>query len=423
MTLDRSIAPAIAALDTILIPQIEEYTLANGIRVIELNSGSQDIIKLEFVHGGGRYQEASQLAAKLYSTTLRDGTSTRSSADIAETIDYYGATLSSRSGMDSCSLILYSLHKHLDLLLPVFIEICTDPIFPEEEIQKTCLRSAEKLKIQLAKNEVLAYREITALIFGDNHPYGYNTKPEQYQNLNRQLAVNHYNRCINTEDSFVIISGKITPEIRSTIAKRIEQISIKKGIQSVRNIEDVPTSIQLKNLQGPNSYQKAIRVGKKLFSREHDDYAKLYVTNTVLGGYFGSRLMSSIREEKGYSYGVFSMLDTMARGGCFYISTEVAVENAESTLALMKEEIERLQQRQISTEEHQMVINYIMGSFINMLDGPFKTSELIRTLYVSGLNMEFLAQMIHKVRSTTRLDIQDMAGKHLQWDEMSIVMV
>ncbi len=423
MTLDRSIAPAIAALDTILIPQIDEYRLSNGIRVIELNSGSQDIVKLEYVHAGGRYQESQKLAAKLYSSTLRDGTSSRSSAQIAEKIDYYGATLSSRSGMDSCSLILYSLHKHLDQLLPIFLDVCTDPVFPEEEIRKTCVRSSEKLKIQLAKNEVLAYREITSLIFGDDHPYGYNTYPEQYLKLDRNLAQEHFDHCIHTEGSFIIISGKITDAIRLVITSRLEQIPIKENKRLEKVFDSYEMQAQRLNIEGPNSYQKAIRVGKKLCSREHDDYAKLYVTNTVLGGYFGSRLMSSIREEKGYAYGVFSMLDTMAKEGSFYISTEVAIKNAEATLLLMQKEIQELQDKLISKEEHRMVTNYIMGSFINMLDGPFKTSELIRTLYISGLDFHYLDSLIHTIRDTSRQEIQDIAKKYLQWEDMSIVMV
>lgn len=422
MVLDRSIAPPIIPITKLHIPEVESYVLANGLRVYAINAGTQDILKVEIIHPAGRSNEVAPLASKLYAGTVKEGTKSKNSSQIATLVDYYGATISSRSGMDSASLTLYCLHKHLESVLPVFIDVVANPTFPEDEIEKFKKRSAERLAVQLAKNDVQAYRKITEMIFGENHAYGYNSYPESFEELTQGLALKQYNEKILTEDSFVIISGKITLDCSQTINDQLSQLPISKS-STPSGLFVESSDIMTYTDKGTNDYQTAIRIGKKLFNRDHKDFVGCYMMNTLFGGYFGSRLMSSIREEKGYTYGIFSMIDTMRYDGYFYISTEVANEYVQPTLEAIKEEITILQNERTDEEEMQMVKNYVMGSFMTTVDGPFKTSEVLKTLVIADLDFDYLHDFLDQIQSVSALEIQDLANKHLNIDSMYQVTV
>ena len=422
MVLDRSIAPHIIPISKLHTPRVESYVLNNGLRVYSINAGTQDILKIEIVNRAGRSNEISQLASKLYAGTVKEGTESKTSSQIATLVDFYGATISSKSGMDSTSLSLYCLHKHLDSVLPVFMDVVSNPIFPEEEIEKFKKRSSEKLTLQLSKNDVQAYRKITEMIFGENHPYGYNSYPSSFSGLTRELAVSQHQEKILTEDSFVIISGKITLACSKRINDVLSQLTIKKRSIPSRFLIEPDQMLQYSD-KGSNDYQTAIRIGKKLFNREHSDFAGAYMMNTLFGGYFGSRLMSSIREDKGYTYGIFSMIDTMRYGGYFYISTEVANEYVGPTLKAIREEIEIMKNQLTKPEEMRMVKNYIIGSFMTMVDGPFKTSEVLRTLLVSGLDFKYIEEFLEQIQSISAQNIQNLSNKYLDIDTMYQVTV
>lgn len=422
MLLDRSIAPPILPVTKLHIPAVESYVLDNGLRVFAINAGTQDILKIEIINPAGRSNEVAPLASKLYAGVVKEGTTTKNSSQIATLVDFYGATISSSSGMDSTSLTLYCLHKHLDSVLPVYMDILTNPVFPEDEIEKFIKRSSEKLAVQLAKNDVLAYRKITEMIFGAEHAYGYNSYPESFEGLTTALAKKQYSEKILTEDSFVVISGKITIDCSQTVNEQLSQLKISKS-SPPRHLVVASAEELLYSDKGKNDYQTAIRIGKRLFNREHPDFDGMYVLNTLFGGYFGSRLMSSIREEKGYTYGIFSMIDSMRFDGYFYISTEVANHYVKPTLIAIEEEIKLLQQEKTDQEEMQMVKNYIMGSFMTMVDGPFKTSEVLKTLILSGLDFNYLEGFLDNVQAVSDQNIVDLANKYLNMDSMYQVTV
>lgn len=422
MILDRSTGPVIKPIIKLNIPKVESYVLSNGLKVFKINSGTQEIIKIEVVNLAGRSNETEQLAAKLYSGTAKEGTIHVNSSEIASKIDFYGATISSSSGMDSASTTLFTLNKHLEAIFPLFLDILQNPIFPDEEIEKYKKRSAAKLSLELTKSDVLAYRKITEIIFGENHPYGYNSYPETFATLDREVAVMHHQQKVLTQDSYVIISGKISSRVENQLNDLLQEIKLSpSSINPI--IITTPVEIQKHHEKGTYEYQTAIRIGKQMFNRKHQDFAGMYVLNTLFGGYFGSRLMSSIREEKGYTYGIFSMIDSMKDDGYFYISTEVANEYVKPTLKAIKKEVDIIQAQEVSKDELQMVKNYIMGSFMTMIDGPFKTSEVLKTLSISDLDFQYLNQFFDEILKVSAKDVKDLANKYLDLSSMHLVTV
>ena len=173
----------------------------------------------------------------------------------------------------------------------------------------------------------------------------------------------------------------------------------------------------------PNSLQSGIRVGRRLFSRRHPDFNGVFVLNTILGGYFGSRLMTNIREKKGFTYNIYSTADAMLHDGCLYIATEVNADKAAATLRAIFSEMKKLREKPVSDDELDMVRNYLLGMLLNGLDGPMNISDVVRNLLVEGLPLSAFDELVQAVRSIRPEDIQALAQQYLQPEDFWVVRV
>ncbi|MDX1667006.1 MAG: insulinase family protein, partial [Saprospiraceae bacterium] len=173
----------------------------------------------------------------------------------------------------------------------------------------------------------------------------------------------------------------------------------------------------------PDTLQTAIRVGRPLFDRHHRDYPGMYLLNTVLGGYFGSRLMTNIREEKGFTYNIYSLLEVMRQDGFICVATEVSNEFVEETLREIYAEMEVLAENPMEEEELNMVKSYLVGNFLTMLDGPFNVSDIVRTLAVDGLPMEYFSDFVATIIGMNAADVRDLAERYLNPEDMWEVVV
>ncbi len=419
---DRSIQPQIKEITHIQIPSFQEYTLDNGIPVYEVNMGTQEIIKLEVIFRAGRPFEHQKLVARATAAMLREGTVRRKAAEIHEMVDFYGGTLSVPVNLDTSNITMYSLTKHFEKLLILLSEILTEPSFPNEELEIYKNNSKQRMQVDLTKNDVVAYRTVTEKIFGKDHPYGYNSSPEIYDKINREELLHHFNRNFHAGNCMLVISGKTNTETIKLLNQYIGKTLVKKEVVKSNVIKKVITPQQLK-ISAPDTLQSAIRIGCKLFNRKHKDYVNFYVLNTILGGYFGSRLMSKIREEKGYTYNIFSSIDPMMFDGYFYVGTDVSNEFLEPTIESIYEEFELLKTVPIGKEELSMVRNYLMGFFLTNLDGAFNVAELIKVEKTENLPKDYFSNVIHQVKNITPEEIMEQAQKYLNRENMWQVVV
>ena len=160
-----------------------------------------------------------------------------------------------------------------------------------------------------------------------------------------------------------------------------------------------------------------------MYNRKHPDYVGAFVLNTIFGGYFGSRLMSVVREEKGYTYNISSMLDAFRSDGCFHIGTEVSPEFVEPTLTCIYEEMDKLKNDLVGEEELKMVRRYLLGNMLTRLDGAFNTSDAIRTLTMDGVPLEQFSEMVQTIKNITAQEIRDLAQKLFVKEKMWEVVV
>jgi len=419
---DRSIAPLIKQIEQIDLPSPNLYHLDNGIPVYEINKGTQDIIKVEIVFRAGRPYEHKRLAARATASLIKEGSVKYDSASISEQVDFYGGTLSTPYNLDTSNIVLYSLNRHLDKLLPIAEEVIKRPIFPVDELESYIKQSKQRLQVELQKNDVIAYRKITEYIFGADHPYGYNSFPDTYEALTREDLLAHHRRNYTKDNCTIFISGKSNKETIKKINHYFGQ-SMAEGLNEMISFPSPMPSPTKVKIPHADSVQSAIRIGRRLFDRKHKDFKSMYLVNTILGGYFGSRLMNNIREDKGYTYNIYSSIDSMRHDGCFYIGTEVGNEFVEATKAEIYKELDILQTELVGEQELMMVRNYLLGNLLTMFDGPFNTGEVIKTMVLDDLPKQSFFDLLETIKIISPEQIRDLAQTYFKSEDLWEVVV
>lgn len=410
--IDRTQSPLIHEINHLVLPPVETFQLDNGIPVYVVNMGTQDVLKLELIFNAGRPFEEKHLVSRATGSMLKEGTKNYTSAEIAEKFDFYGSSISTPFHIDTSNVMLYSLGKYFDDVLPMLAEMLEMPSFPQKELDTFIQVNQQNLQIDLTKNDTLAYRAVTELIFGKDHPYGYNSFPETYGALQREDLLRHYDRCFTAGNCKIVISGKITDQVLKSLNHYLSS-AIRPGVALTANPQSMPSSDRKLRIPNNETVQMALRVGRHLFNRHHADYPGWYMLNTIIGGYFGSRLMENIREDKGYTYNIYSLLDTMNYDGCFYIATEVGNAFINQTLDEIYKELELLRTEAVEEEEMEMVRNYVLGGFLNMLDGPFNVSDVVKTLVSEDLPLTYFEELVQNVQQVTEEDLLALAQKYL----------
>ncbi len=414
--------PRIREVKNLVVPPPDVWHLANGIPVYETNLGTQDILKLELVFFAGRPYERKKLASRCAAALMREGTRQRTSAELAETIDYYGGSLSMPISMDMAGVQLLTLTKHFDKLLPLVTEMLSGPTFPQDELDSFVVRNKQRLQVDLTKNDFVAYRKFTEQLYGSDHPYGYNSYAETYEAITQEDLLTHFKENYISGNCLIFLSGKTNASVRRLLDEQLGQ-AIAKGERrqiSQWSVNEAPLKL---NELLPDTVQKAVRIGCHLFNRQHPDYNGMYVLNTILGGYFGSRLMTNIREEKGYTYNIYSSHETMLLGGYFYVGTEVGNEFVDKTAQEIYVEMEKLQQDLVDDDEMEMVKNYLLGTMLTSLDGPFSVAETVKSLVCDGLGIADFAKLAHDIKNITAEEVRELARKYFNKKDMWEVIV
>ncbi|MCC7466041.1 MAG: insulinase family protein [Saprospiraceae bacterium] len=422
--LNRKAAPLIHEVSHLSLPRPELVHLDNGIPVYVLDYPGQEIVKLEAVFRAGRPEEDKRLASRATSRLLRDGTLQKSGAALAEHLDYYGASLNVPTNLDTSSFILFSVKKYAAEVIPTFAEILLQPSFPEDELEIFRRTSIQELLVELEKGETVAYRKVTELIFGEQHPYGYNSMPEDYQAIQRADILDFYQKWYTPQNCLLFASGRIDKPTLDLINRELGQhkASAPPARKTFQHFAAHPNGQKVR-VALPGNLQTAIKIGRRLFDRHHPDFNGIVVLNTLLGGYFGSRLMTNIREKKGFTYNIYSTADAYLSDGCLYIATEVSPDKTASAIRAIFSEMKKLREKPVPEEELSMVRNYILGMLLNGLDGPLNSSDMVRNQIVENQSPEKFELLVQKVRSISANELQDLAQRYLQERDFWTVIV
>ncbi|WP_017732064.1 M16 family metallopeptidase [Nafulsella turpanensis] len=417
--LDRRTPPAYQQVTDIKLQNAKQRHLPKGVPLHIINAGKQEVIRIEIVFRAGNVMEEKSAQAFFTTKMLSEGTAKYSAKEIANILDSYGVHLDLSPGFDFCTLSLYSLTKHIPLLLPVLKSVITEPVFPEKELDSLKDIKTQKLRVDNNKNSVVASKLFRSKLF-QNHPYGNFLNEEDIAAITVPDLETFFNRHLRNNFE-VMVAGAVDTAIEEVITATFADISFK-GIQEESAKEVSFPAPERENIPKKGSLQSSIRAGKPLFTLNHPDFNRFSVLNTIFGGYFGSRLMKSIREEKGYTYGIYSSVVPMKSAGYLVIGADVVGEFTEQTLDEIYHQMALLRNELIDAEELETVKNYMLGSFLSSLNTPFALADRYKSVYLHQLGLEYYDAFIKDINEVTAEELQQLAKKYLQQDLTTVVV-
>ena len=427
--INRTFAPKIIdAVDFSLeLKPCEKYLLDNGVPVYAVNAGAEEVMMVELVFFAGNCYEDKNLVAATTNYLLKNGTATKNAFQINEHFEYYGSYLNRACYNETSTITLHCLNKHIEELLPVVEELITGAIIPEEELSIYKQNMKQRLSVNLKKCDFVAGRLIDSYLYGDNHPYGKYTTHSVYDALNREELLHFFNKYYTNGQCIIFAAGKLPGNLQELLNKYFGSLALTTPAPGQMPVH-TPASLyktgeKFRIANDPNGVQGAIRIARPFPNRHHPDFQKVMVLNNIFGGYFGSRLMSNIREEKGYTYGIYSYLQNHIQHSAWVISTEAGKDVCEATINEVYKEMSELRDKPVDNEELQLVRNYMMGTILGDLDGPFQIIARWKNYILNGLDGNYFYDSINIIRTINTEELKELANKYLHPEEFYELVV
>lgn len=418
--LDRITQPTFHPLNKVSIPKVNTTKLDNGTSLATLDNKSTSVFKLELIFKAGSWYASNYHLVPLTLKMLNEGTLNRSGKNIAEAFDKLGSFIELTPGFDHCTLAVYGLSKYLEANLQLIAELTFQPSLESVAFKDLKTREAHKLELNLEKSSYKASTLHRSNIFGAEHPYGIRATPRGFHETSLEEIERFYGSNFGQFD--ILISGNLSHELFPLINKYFGNQSDHDLITPPTQVSNQPSAKQVEE-RNNKFIQSSIRIGRPLFNRNHPDYMNFMVLNEVLGGYFGSRLMKNIREDKGFTYGIYSQLYALNHAGYFTIGTDVNSDNEPQTIKEILFEINRLKSELVPETELATVKNYMTGTYAGALGTPFAIMDKYKAVHYQGLDLSFFDNYVERVNAVSANQLLDLANKYLKEEELSSAIV
>ncbi len=423
--LSRQVPPTAAPLAKTYFPNVHHERLVNGVDVYMLQFGAQEILELVAIFPAGKCFEPAGSVANFTAKMMQEGTRQHNSLEYARAIDNFGAFVQVESGYEAASVSLTTLSKHLGNTVPLWAEMILEPSFPETEMEKMRERSLQQLDVEEQKTGYIARREFNRLLFGAAHPYGAPGGKADVQQIKLADLCAFHETYFHPANATVVAVGrfdeaKLMAQLNATLGQKSfapGQSKVDMALSHGRWATE-PAVVGLQYFEKADSMQGTLRVGHRAFPRSHPDYYPVQVVNTIYGGYFGSRLMKNIREDKGYTYGIGSAWLSMKYDGLFVIQTDVGNQYIEPTLAELKKEMAKLIEHGVTSAELDLVRNYTLGRSATGRETPSQLNNLIQNALINGFSFDEMDRKFDIVMALTPADIQRLTAQYLRPDQL-----
>lgn len=393
----------------------EYFELNNGIPVYSVNAGAEEVIQMEMVFYAGNQFEKKTGIASATNFLLKNGTRTRSAFQINEDFDYFGAYCNRSCYNETAVISLHSLTRYLPKVLPVLHDMLTESTFPVTELEIYKQNSQQRLKVNLLKCEFVASRLINKYLYGTSHPYGRVSEPDDIEKLQLEDIRSFYNDYYLNGTCAIFIAGILPANLREMLNEQFGSLALGKPSFITPDIPLSPSAEKkYRILNDPSAVQGAIRIASPFPNRHHPDFKKAVVLNTIFGGFFGSRLMANIREEKGYTYGIYSYLQNHIRDSAWMISTEAGKDVCEPAITEIYNEMKELREKPVDADELLLVQNYLLGTVLGDLDGPFHIMAKWKNIILNNLDASYFYDSMEAIKKVSAKELQDLANRYLQ---------
>ena len=414
--LNRSKAPHIkdAVAYNITLKKPDVYKLDNGVDVYNVQAGTEEVVQIEWVFRAGNWFEEQKLVASAANFLIKNGTRNKSAYEINEFVDFYGAYLNRSCYNETAVVSLHCLSKQLEHILPLVQEILVDAVLPEEELLIYKQNMKQRLAVNLKKCDFIAGRKIDALLFGDHHPYGVYSEMNDYDALQQHALADYYNVFYKNGHCTIFSAGILPSNYQQLLNKYFGSLPFNKTATKEISHAILPSSQKKWNiLNDAEGVQGAIRIARACPLPTDPVFPKLQVLNVLFGGFFGSRLMTNIREDKGYTYGIYSYLMNHIHASAILISTEAGRDVCEATVKEVYHEMDQLRMHEVGKKELLLVKNYLIGTLLGDLDGPFHIIGRWKNLILHGMNESHFNYYVDVIKSIESKELKQLAEEYL----------
>ncbi len=421
--INRTKAPDFALPEKLYPIEPKLFKSSSGFSIYTISAGTEPVVRLDFIFQAGSRYQSELFVAACSNALLIEGTHQRTGKDIAETIDFLGSYFHPFCDRDEAGLTLYCLEKHLEKNIELALEILQNASFPYEEIKIFQAKKKQNLILDKQKPESVARQRFLGNIFGQTHPYGIHGDLEDVEILNQDKLKQFHQTYYAPANVKIILTSRDYSNHLPILERMLQ--AWKPGSGKQKHFKDIPPA---ENIISDQEYigirqatQTAISIGKVMPNRHHPDYPMLSILNTILGGYFGSRLMQNLREEKGYTYGIASGLVSFKEETILTIGSSVTSEFYSHAIKECFSELRKLREDLVPEEELIRVRNYLIGDLQRQLDGPFSIADTFKSLLFHGLDFSDMDRIQKTLFEINSESIRELANKYLQDNEFHVI--
>jgi len=415
--IDRKVPPILHESPQIGWIQPEEIAVNPLTPSFWMTQGCNEAFKLDLELQYGSIHD-DVLVAKTAVGLLLAGTKNKTAAEIHNAIDLLGGFTALEVGAESATLSLYGMVEHFDQLTATWIDAIINAVYPEKELTDYLQTKKQKFQVNAQKVATLARRKFLTSIYAGT-PFERVTTLKDFETVTQEKVIRFHKNNILKSLRLVSAIGAISDQQKKHFLQCVQPLARLEKVAAVTDFPETQAARYHEVKEG--AVQSALRIGRTLFNRNHPDYPKFQFLNTILGGYFGSRLMTVLREEKGFTYGVGSGVAQSIKSGYFFIATEVGTAHQDAAIDVIFQEIEKLQTTLCAHEEIAMVRNYNVGQLLQGSDGPFAMMDRFLSVYRFGLDFSYYDQLLTTWQEIQAVDIQQMAKKYLSSENLVVV--
>lgn len=419
-TPDRKKQPLTVTPSAGVIPEPEKVMLNSFVPVYLTGKGTEDLLRIEFVFDAGQVKESLQMTASVTNEMLTEGTSLHDAVALNEAIDHTGAVFTPVVDKDKAGLVIITLLKTLDRVLGLAAETLYHPTFPDDEFELLRDRKYQQYLTNRKKTSVVSRELFFNSLFGDTQ-YGRITRPEDFRILNTGALRDFHARFYASGNLYITVAGKDPQRALPVLEKYFSTHTTDNSTTEAGSFYRGITGGEKRFAEVAESVQSSIRIGWKGIEKDHPDFPGLQVANTLLGGYFGSRLMKNIREDKGFTYGIGSVAGALKHGGYISVITDVATQYRDKTIKEIFREIEKLRKKEVDDNELMLVRNHMMGDLARAFDGPFAVAEALRGVLDSELSMDYYRKLGETIKTISPGKIKELFNTYYNPEEAVVV--
>lgn len=407
-------------------PPIARATIASGLELNTVELHQLPVVYVRLVVNSGGETDPANLPglAQLVAAMLEEGTRTRSSAELAETVEFLGADLSAASDEENVYVMMRALRDHLDEALEIVADVAMNPAFSNTELRKLKKRELDRLALMANDPGFLSSREFYKALYGD-HPYArVDTTPEAVRRVSRTDLSRWHRTHFVPNNAFLVVTGDVTPDQVKTAAERAfgrwRPGTVPEPTYAEPPARDGRTVIVVDR---PESVQSVISIGNLAVPRSSPDYVPLLVANQVLGGSAASRLFMDLRERRSLTYGAYSGVGERVQVAPFRARAAVRNEVTSEAMTAFFEHLQRITTEAPPEEELAAAKRYLVDSFPLQIDTPGKIADLVAELRIFGLPDEYWDQYRSSVRAIAPNEALTAARQHILPDRALVVVV